>query len=583
MNENIFAVINNISNLKLSTTRLKLVLYSILTGLLTGLVVVMYRLSLEKVINIRNRFEISGNMTKNVIIILILFAILKYTINFINNKFNIKINDKIIYLISCIFFIVLIITYSSSINTMLLIFLFILSAILIQFMLNFKPLISGSGIPQVMGLLQNKTKFNWFYELILKFTVGVLAIFTGLSLGREGPSIHLGSIIADGVNKISKRSEVEKKYLITSGASAGLSAAFNAPLAGTIFALEELHKFFSPLMLICSILASISANLVSILIIGEETAFINFKQLSPVKDDVKGIILEIFLILILSILIVVLGKIFNIILITFQKTYKNLKINKYFKIILSILISYLVVVFLPDITGGGNTLIEKLLTTSVTTRFLVLLLITKFLFTMFSYSTGAPGGIFLPMLVIGALIGRIYGIAVVNIFNLPSEFVVHFMLLSMAAYFTAIVRAPITGIVLILEMTGNFSNLFSLTIISAITYIVSELMKFKSVYEELFHNMFSHVKNEIEPKVSESMTAVKIPIISGSKIVNKYVKDISWPSNLLVVGIERNNFEFIPKGDTKILDGDKLVIFTDRKTAILELEKIFEISIKEEI
>ena len=207
----------------------------------------------------------------------------------------------------------------------------------------------------------------------------------------------------------------------------------------------------------------------------------------------------------------------------------------------------------------------------------------KFFYTMFCYSSGFPGGIFLPMLVIGALSGKVYGEILNHYFEIPNEIIVHFMLLGMAAYFTAIVRAPITGIVLILEMTGNFSNLFSLTIISAITYIVSELMKFESVYEELFHNMFSHVKNEIEPKVSESMTAVKIPIISGSKIVNKYVKDISWPSNLLVVGIERNNFEFIPKGDTKIFDGDKLVIFTDRKTAILELEKIFEISIKEEI
>lgn len=571
----IFSTVNSLSKIKLSTTKLKLVCYSILTGILTGIIVVMYRISLDKIINFRNMFQVDKKMAINVFLILFLFSFTYIIQKVISKKETIKF-FTIIYIIEIVYSI-LFILIKSNVNIL---FLIILSALSIQLMLKFMPLISGSGIPQVMGLIQNKLEFNWFYELILKFFGGVLAIFSGLSLGREGPSIHLGSLVADGINKVTKRNEIEKKYLITSGAAAGLSAAFNAPLAGTIFVLEELHKFFSPLMLICAILASISANLVSILILGEETAFINFKQLSPVSPTIKGITFELSLILILSILMVIFGKIFNIFLLKFQEYYKKIEVNKYIKMIMALFVSYIVIIILPDITGGGNLLIEKLLTVNVSTRLLIILLLSKFLFTMFSYSTGAPGGIFLPMLVIGALIGRLFGIIAVGMFNMPHAFIVHYMLLAMAAYFTAIVRAPITGIVLILEMTGNFSNLFSLTIVSALTFIISELMKFESVYEELFHKMFRNNK-QVDSNLNGKMTAIKIPVITNSKIVNKRIMDINWPINLLVVGIERNNSEFIPKGDTLILDGDKLIVFTNMATAVLELEEILDMSIKE--
>ncbi|WP_231723204.1 ClC family H(+)/Cl(-) exchange transporter [Caviibacter abscessus] len=571
----IFSTINSLSNLKLSTAKFRLVCYSILTGILTGIIVVLYRISLDKVIKFRNIFQAEKSMAVKLFLIIFLFFI-----TYIIQKLVFKNKNTKFFIAIYIFEIIYSISFILLTSNIIILALIILSGILIQLMLNFMPLISGSGIPQVMGLIQQKLKFNWFYELILKFFGGVLSIFSGLSLGREGPSIHLGALVADGINKVTKRNEIERKYLVTSGAAAGLSAAFNAPLAGTIFVLEELHKFFSPLMLICAILASISANLVSILILGEETAFINFKQLTPVSPTIKGILFELVLILFLSIVMVIFGKIFNISLLKFQEIYKRIEVNKYIKMIIALFISYIVIILLPDITGGGNLLIEKLLTVSVTTKILLILLLFKFLFTMFSYSTGAPGGIFLPMLVIGALIGRLFGIMVVNIFNMPQTFIVHYMLIAMAAYFTAIVRAPITGIILILEMTGNFSNLFSLTIVSALTFIISELMKFESVYEELFSNMFRTNKN-IEEDMNEKMTAIKIPVITNSKIVNKKIMDIKWPTNLLVIGIERNNSEFIPKGDTLILDGDKLIVFTDIATAVLELEEILDMSIRE--
>lgn len=104
---------------------------------------------------------------------------------------------------------------------------------------------SGSGIPQIKGILLGEMDMNWARVLVLKFTGAVLGIGAGMSLGREGPSVQLGACLGQGLGRLTHRSYAESHYLLTAGAGAGLAAAFNAPLAGVIFCLEELTKNFS--------------------------------------------------------------------------------------------------------------------------------------------------------------------------------------------------------------------------------------------------------------------------------------------------------------------------------------------------
>lgn len=445
--------------------------------------------------------------------------------------------------------------------------IFILIGIAVQFMLSKYPMISGSGIPQVNGLLQKKVGFNWFPELICKFVGGVLAIGTGMSLGREGPSIHLGALIGDGINKLSKRASVEEKYLVTCGASAGLSAAFNAPLAGAIFALEELHKFFSPLLLICVLVASGAANYVSRTILKTGITF----QHNFVLPDGTSPLFAIVTTVIFCVIMAVSGKAFGYFLVYFQKKYKGVKLNKYLKISCFMIIAYLTAVFFREVTGGGHDLIENMFQADVPLKILFVILILKFFYSMLSYSTGFPGGIFLPMLVIGALVGKVYGVILVNYFSASNEFIVHFMLLGMAAYFTAVVKAPITGIILILEMTGNFSYLFLLTITATITYILTEMMKMEPIYEVLFENMFA--KSETEKKGSHSpgkenkIVTLLIHVGADSELENKKIKDLNLPKKLLIMSVRANGKEYIPDGETVVRSGNQLVIVTDYKTA----------------
>ena len=363
---------------------------------------------------------------------------------------------------------------------------FILLGLAIQFMLSKYPLISGSGIPQVSGLLTKKVKFKWLGELITKFVGGILAIGAGMSMGREGPSVHLGALVGSGIKKLTRRSEVEEKYLVTCGASAGISSTFNAPLAGVIFSLEEIHKFFSPLLLICVMVASGTSNFVSRMILGSHTSFqYNFILPKDIPYYVIALVTVVF-----CIVITITGRAFSYFLLLIQKYYRKINLNNYVKMSIFMVIAYIVAVFFSDITGGGHELIEEMFGKNVMLKTIIVILILKFFYTMLCYATSAPGGIFLPMLVIGALTGKVYGEVLNHYFSIPNEIIVHFMLLGMAAYFTAVVRAPITGITLILEMTGNFSYLYMLIVVCTITYIFTELLKMEPIYERLYLNMF---------------------------------------------------------------------------------------------
>ena len=134
---------------------------------------------------------------------------------------------------------------------------------LVTLLLKWEPFISGSGIPQVEGELQDGFSQKWWRVLLAKIAGGVLCIGAGLSLGREGPSIQIGAMAGKGVSKLCRRRRTEEKMLMSCGASAGLAAAFNAPLAGVLFSLEELHKNFSVDVLLSAMSASVTADFIS--------------------------------------------------------------------------------------------------------------------------------------------------------------------------------------------------------------------------------------------------------------------------------------------------------------------------------
>jgi H+/Cl- antiporter ClcA len=421
---------------------------------------------------------------------------------------------------------------------------------------------TGSGIPQVKGILAGLLRAaSWVKVIGAKFVGGRLGIGAGLSLGREGPSVQLGAAMGQGVSRLLRRPGLEEKYLLTSGAGAGLAAAFNAPLAGVVFALEELHKNFSPVVLASTVAASVTADVVPRVVFGQAPVF-SFHNIPPLPFHYYLYVVG------LGLLIGVIGISFNWGLVKSQIFYEKLSwLPAQLKPAIPLLAAGFLGFFLPEVLGGGARLINNLQQMHYALYLLLIILAGKFIFTMFSYGTGVPGGIFMPLLTIGAVAGNAYGSIVAQYLHVDPIYVYNFTILAMAANFSAIVKAPITGSILITEMTGNFEQLLPLITVCMSAYIATDLFEGKPIYDVLLNRMLAKQKPAHEPvahehdrekHILEKVVGLEAPVCA------KKISDIAWPANSVLVGIRRGDAELIPAPETVIYPGDYLIVMSGK-------------------
>lgn len=453
--------------------------------------------------------------------------------------------------------------------------LLVLIAWILDKLIRFEPDISGSGIPQIEGELKGLEDQNWRKVLVAKFAGCVLAIGGGLALGREGPSIQLGGMIGKGFARRKNALLTEERMLMSCGAGAGLAAAFGAPLAGVLFALEELHKNFSAEVLVSTMAASAVADYIAVNIIG----------LRPVFDfDVEHRIpLRLYwAVVLLGVILGILGVLYNKLLDKMQDFFDRFD-SKFISIGIMLMISFLMMFIYPTVLGSGNDLVKVISDGKFTLIALAILLVAKLFFSTGSFGTGTPGGIFLPLLVIGAITGGLYSTFLSTAFGVEEYYIKAFVIIAMAGFFSAIVRAPITGVILITEMTGNFMTLLSLVAASLAAYVVADLLGGEPVYDQLMHrrqrkkvesgsdtpdhdylaDVYSksdkkYVKKRIS--IRERKVVIDSSIHIGSMMDGHKVMELGLPEGSLIVSVMRDGKEIIPHGSTILNGGDDLEI-----------------------
>lgn len=346
-------------------------------------------------------------------------------------------------------------------------------------LVKWEPMILGSGIPQVEGEVSGRLSQNWKRVLPAKFAGGFLCMLGGLSLGREGPSIQLGAMAGQGISRALGRGKREEKFLMTCGASAGLSAAFHAPLAGMMFAVEEIHKTFSIPILLPVMTASVTADYIASHILGLDPVF-HFQITEYLPQNYY------WLLILLGILVGVSGVFYNWGMLKAQELYRKIPFLKETgRLLIAFLTAGVLGLVMPSVLGSGSGLIVSLTKGEMVLGMVVLTLVVKFLFSAVSFGSGAPGGIFFPLLILGALLGAVFAMTGAEFFGLDPVYINNFILLGMTGFFTAIVRAPLTGIILLFEMSGSISQMLSLSIVSVTAYIVATLMRSEPIYDSL--------------------------------------------------------------------------------------------------
>ncbi len=367
------------------------------------------------------------------------------------------------------------------------IFAMSMAAILIV-LKRWAPEASGSGIPHLKGVLKEGFEFRAVRVLFVKFFGGIIGIGSGLALGREGPTVQMGSAVGAICADWFKSGTHERALLLCAGAGAGLASAFNAPLAGLLFILEELQQKLDRFSLVVAFSATISANLVCRLLLGQSPIF----QLKLMAYPDLHLV---FWCLLFGVFIGFVGLAFNRLLINSLKVFGPIRMA--LGVLLGLLFGFTGFYF-PDLLGTGHRLSEMIFAGHYPLKLLFVFLLARFLLTLLSYNTGAPGGIFAPILLLGAISGAIFH-HLVNWFD-PGRFdLVVFLVLGMAGLFSAVVRSPLTGTVLIMEMTNEFMLLLPLMIVSIMAYAIPEFAHNKPIYDDLLDLDLAKRRSELNP------------------------------------------------------------------------------------
>ena len=387
--------------------------------------------------------------------------------------------------------------------------LLILAAV-IAILLYIEPDISGSGIPQLEGELRGLDDQCWWRVLPAKLAGCVLSIGGGLSLGREGPSVQLGAMVGKGWSRSIHTGRVEEHLMMTCGAAAGLSAAFGAPLAGAIFALEELHRSFSVRILITAMSAAAVSDYIACEIVGLKPVF-DFNLMNALPHRYYGWVV------VMGVILGIIGFAYNKIIELMQNAGDRINaaiIRRYGRksplaqlpsMLVIFCIAALLVFVYPKALGSGGNLPLEIAGGQMAIGTLMLLFVVKLLYSTASFGSGAPGGIFLPLLVLGALVGGIFSELVTNTAGMSSIYAANFVIIGMAGMFAAIVRAPATGIVLISEMSGGMTSMLALVIVSLAAYITADVLNAQPVYEQLLERRQRKKKQlMVQPKGEES-------------------------------------------------------------------------------
>jgi CIC family chloride channel protein len=340
------------------------------------------------------------------------------------------------------------------------------------------PETAGSGIPHVEARLADGQAMRWRRVVPVKFVGGVLSLGAGLSLGREGPTVQMGGAVTDALARWARCDAATVRALLAAGAGAGLAAAFDAPLAGFVFVVEELRQTASVRMVTTGLIATLAANLVLVATVGDAPAFaIGNPPTLPVSVLPFAALV--------GVLAGLLGVAFDHGLLAALEVADRVPAPRWATTAAAGALAGILTVVFVAVIGDGESVTQAILRNDVpSSGWLAAVVPLKLGLTIASYASGAPGGIFAPLLLMGAALGGLVGQMVAPLVSTVAARPALAMA-GMTGLFTAVVRAPITGIVLIEEMTSGQEQLLELTVAALAAYIVATVLRDRPVYEAL--------------------------------------------------------------------------------------------------
>lgn len=446
-----------------------------------------------------------------------------------------------------------------------------IGSVLIGTVVRFVPMIRGSGIPQIEGAARGVVPFKWYVTLCAMFASSLACAFLGYGAGAEGPSIEIGGCMGSASSSLLKRNSMVRRMQIAGGASAGLAVAFNAPITGLFFSLEETFRSFSPQVFISASISVITALLTGNAIkplVGMSTGCSLDGFVFNFAFDGEGMIFCLWAAL-ASVTVAFMGVGFYRLMFYFKKLFKKITFLKGAgKYCIPFLFAGVFGLISIYSIGGGHSFIADLSTsgtgdfTNVERVFglgllasLLIIVVMRFFSGAMTMACGVPCGVFIPMLAMGAGMGAMLSV-IFQKCGMSGMYSDYLVIICMAAFFTSIVKAPITGLVMIYELTGQFVNFVPAMLGIAIGLIVGRLSKTHAIYEK---SLKSYVAEE---KLYDRLKKVSLnlKIMADSLADGLTIRTIVWPTNGLVTQVlsADGKSSYAPNGKSVLSAGETI-------------------------
>lgn len=417
------------------------------------------------------------------------------------------------------------------------------------------PECRGGGIPRSEGVLRGVLSFRWLKTLLGTFFGSMLSFVCGLPLGSEGPAVLMGTSV--GKMCVPKKRSMWNRYVMTGGAGAGFAVATGAPLSGILFALEEIHKRFTPMLVL-----SVSSSVISATYINR--VLCHFTDVSPNLFNL-GTLPQFrfshmgYLVLTAVIIAVAVG-LFDFSITYFGRLtarFKN-RLTPAVKLAFVFALGGIIALFFTDGAYSGHHAIDEIIHNHKSFIILAAVFAVRLIMMLFITDSGVTGGIFIPTLAIGAAAAAMAAKLLSHI-GMPAEIYPTVVILGMCAFIGGTLRAPLTASVLFIELTAQYTNFLFVTLVVFGVAFITELFNQKPFYDTALESM-EHSQNKGEQPVIAHFT---MQVAENAFVVGKSVRDIMWPHSSVVISItraEENQTDMDNDGEKKLYAGDTLII-----------------------
>ena len=419
------------------------------------------------------------------------------------------------------------------------------------------PESKGGGIPRSEGVLRGVLSFRWLRTLVGTFIGSMISFFCGVPLGSEGPAVLIGTSLGAMTASPSKNRPAWERYVMTGGAGAGFAVATGSPVAGILFALEEIHKRFTPMLVIAVSVSVISATAVNKLLSGLFGVSASLFEFTDLPDfEMK----HIGYLLLLGVIVALLVGLFDTSISVWSKFIGNVlkKYDDQIKAVFIFILTGVMGFLLTDGIYSGHDVIHHISEHPPAFYMLVLLFVIRLVMMLLITDSGVTGGIFIPTLAIGALASAIAAKLLV-VLGMSAELVPTVTILGMCAFIGGTLRAPITATVLFVELTGQYNDLFFVALVIFTVSAITELLARTPFYDTALETI-EHAQNKGK---APEIALFEVRVSNGAFVVGKTVRDVMWPSSSVVVSIsheESAERDSDNDGEKRLYAGDTLVM-----------------------